>query len=566
MRRVLLYCIATTVATIICLPTQAQTTDELFRTSNQQYTLSTARSAAMGGAFTSLGADPVSMILNPAGLAMYSQSEASITPSLMFNKTSTNTTNGTYSHNTTENNTKLALTNLVTTLKFGNFVLGVGYNRVADSKSEIKYDGPFKENGSIGQLYANQLSGITDVDISAPKDNIYRAFYSFPPTIWDAITAYQSGLVNADKNYNNRYNMNGLFSAGDTQRPGTRIRNKHVLDESNISGAYNLHDKLYFGVTLGVQTGNIDQSYEYYEIADNANNGSLDQMTLRKGHSISTLGFNMKVGVTARPAPWVRIGVAYHSPTWNTYDENSYSNMTTFLFNVERAGYADSPQLVSDYNARTPSRLNAGVSFTIAKRIIVSADYERVWYGNMKYNTTLNEYGMRLQNNSNIIENLPNTGDYTNPLNRNIALNTQIEENYKAANNFRLGVEAHVWNGIFLRAGVNYQGSPYNDNILSINSADALKDFGVTSTKDLRKYGEQIAYSGGIGYRRAKWGIDITYLHHQSHMLPSKSYYYNSLDNLGNKNTIQSELTSLVKNELGQLMMTFSFRFGQLGY
>ena len=140
MRKVFFYGIAT-IITLVSLPSQAQTTDELFRTSNQQYTISTARSAAMGGAFTSLGADPVSMIQNPAGLAMYSRSEASITPSLLLNETNANTTNGTNSVNMEGSNLKLAISNLSTALKFGDFVLGIGYTRLADNQNTIQYNG-----------------------------------------------------------------------------------------------------------------------------------------------------------------------------------------------------------------------------------------------------------------------------------------------------------------------------------------------------------------------------------------------------------------------------------------
>ena len=45
-------------------------TAELFSLSQQSFNFGTARSMAMGGAFTLLGADPASMVIHPAGLGM----------------------------------------------------------------------------------------------------------------------------------------------------------------------------------------------------------------------------------------------------------------------------------------------------------------------------------------------------------------------------------------------------------------------------------------------------------------------------------------------------------------
>ncbi|MFI3295632.1 MAG: transporter, partial [Rikenellaceae bacterium] len=53
----------------------AQTTAELYNFSNQNQLGKTARVSAMAGAYTSLGADLSSLLINPAGLAMFTNSE-----------------------------------------------------------------------------------------------------------------------------------------------------------------------------------------------------------------------------------------------------------------------------------------------------------------------------------------------------------------------------------------------------------------------------------------------------------------------------------------------------------
>ena len=51
---------------------------DLLELSQTQFNFGTARSMAMAGAFTSLGADLSSMSINPAGLGMYRHSDLSI--------------------------------------------------------------------------------------------------------------------------------------------------------------------------------------------------------------------------------------------------------------------------------------------------------------------------------------------------------------------------------------------------------------------------------------------------------------------------------------------------------
>ena len=57
---------------------------DLYNLSFTSHNYGTARSMAMGNAFTALGADMVSATLNPAGIGMYIESDVSITPIMQF--------------------------------------------------------------------------------------------------------------------------------------------------------------------------------------------------------------------------------------------------------------------------------------------------------------------------------------------------------------------------------------------------------------------------------------------------------------------------------------------------
>ena len=62
---------------------------DLYEMSFTSRNYGTARSMAMGNAFTALGADMVSASMNPAGIGMYVSSDVSISPIMQFTKSPT---------------------------------------------------------------------------------------------------------------------------------------------------------------------------------------------------------------------------------------------------------------------------------------------------------------------------------------------------------------------------------------------------------------------------------------------------------------------------------------------
>ena len=108
----------------------------------------TARSAAMAGAMTSLGADASSMSINPAGLGMYRTNEVTITPMLSFSRSTTNA-NGFEGNGTN----RFAIGNFGMVAKLRESSTGVtavnmgfAYNRTAD----FNYRYSFSNAGAVG--------------------------------------------------------------------------------------------------------------------------------------------------------------------------------------------------------------------------------------------------------------------------------------------------------------------------------------------------------------------------------------------------------------------------------
>lgn len=481
--------------------TRAQTTGELLRISETNLGISTARSAAMGGAFTSLGADLASMSINPAGLAMYKTGEISISPSWRGSGTKTGYTG---MEGSSDRSNKLTINSFGAAYVINDVTIALGYNRLADFYSNSTSYGS-NQDISITDMYAEQLYGVNSENIGIPKNDIYRAFYDYPPTMWGSILGYQTGAVGLWNGTNNVYSS--LLNQGDLVLPMLIRQTRGAVDEFTLSGAYNYKGILYLGATLGIQSITYAKYDTYIEDGLPGNSGGFGFMESNRNLRMTGAGFNVKVGATVRPVDWFRFGVSYHSPTWTSmHEEYDESMIAAESSDINKPYFSDTPLYVNDYNTHGPSRLLAGLSFTIANRVLISADYQRTWYKSMGFTQNFNEYSYRpeitatfVDNYDALFENMNSRGD--------IDLNPIIKQNYRTTNTFSAGIEGQIFKGGFLRLGYIYQDSPYSD-------------------PELRSYGTLNQFSAGFGYRTGKFSVDLAYINSKTKQIPYKYYYY----------------------------------------
>lgn len=490
-----------------------QSPEELLRFSRTDYSLTTARSAAMGGAFTSLGADPISMSLNPAGLGMYTRNEVTVTGALRI--TDSKSQYGVQGATTKENYTKPVLNNFsfVYAGQNSNWRVGFGMNRLADFSGKYRVTGDYGV-ASMAYVLRDQLQGVPSGNLESKRN----PFLNYAPMAWNSILGYTTWLLNPyepNDPKNVDYGVSPSIMPGDELAPQLTTTTNGAVDEFTISTAYNLNGILYFGATVGMQNLFYRQTTQYEEFADlGYNYGSLDSFRLGEDLALDGFGFNIKLGVTVRPVDWLRIGVAYHSPTWIAMRERSFREMDTWFTpasnTMNQSDYT--ADFAQNYSNQTPSRLMAGLSFTIAKRVIISADYEAAWYNGMRYSTGMNWSSWRSPVAPTDIDNNPNVVNYTNSRNQ-IDVNGLIADSYRQTNTFRLGIEAQPINGLFFRAGYVYSDSPYA----------AVKSDYVSGAK-LSDYGALTQWSGGLGYRGRSWGVDLAYINSSRKDLPSMFY------------------------------------------
>ncbi|MDP4266915.1 MAG: outer membrane protein transport protein [Bacteroidota bacterium] len=478
-------------ALISILKLNAQNSGDALRYSNTTIG-GTARSMSMGGAFGALGGDFSSLSINPAGLGVYKTSEFTFTPSIFSGKTSS-TYNGTnmedIKYNLNLSNAGMVLTykNNSSNPDWISFSLGLGYNRTNNFNNQSYIEGRNFNNSLLDYYtaYANKKD---------PKnlDSFYEGL------AYDANLIYEKDTIN--HNYTNDMKHNNIY--GELQRKS--ITTGGSTGEFVLSMGANYKDKFYIGGTIGITTLNYTEQSEYQEIDMHDSIPFFRSLKLNEDLTTTGEGFNLKFGIIYRITDWVRIGAAFHSPTFYTMTDE-YSKTMTSTF--DSAGYnssVNSPSGKFDYEFTTPMRAIGSIGFVIAKRALLSADYEFVDYADARFRSD--------NDNSSLMD-----------------VNTVIQQTYKATSNIKLGGEYKL-DPVSFRAGFAYYGNPYKSGM----GPDA-------SRKN---------YTLGIGFREDNYFIDFSYV-----LTKYNENYYLYDPTVINVNPVKNEITT------NNFLLTLGFKF-----
>ena len=503
------------------------TVTDMMQLSQQQYIFSSARSAAMSGAFTSLGADISSMSINPAGLGMYRSTEFTLSPAVLSSKM--NSSYGAPYQQGDINRTRFSLNNVGFTLNLyqgsgaiTSATFGFSYNRLADfnSQSRIGFGG---ESFSISDVFAQQMRGINYSQLqsdSYPYDN-----YDIYPNEWGGVLAYQTYLIDTLAGSNNLYGS-GVLGDGVTVNPYLRSIRQGRIGEYDISGGINIKNKLYLGLTIGIQDIYYQERLEYDESYNN-NPLDLNYMLYDQSLIMSGTGVNFKFGAIYRPIPALRIGLAVHTPTFvsvtRTYNASMNTNLQEATGAVNISAYTN--DLVFDYNFNTPTRLLTGISYTFGTTAIISADYERAWYN-----------GMRLRKADASLRDL---------------FKQDAKNLFRATNNVRIGLEIKPTQRFALRAGYGYYDTGVNKTLekegIMFNGPVALDSYNI---------------SGGLGYRfTPSVSLDFAYVYMRTNYSNYDLFYYDGPDNAGNSIVLGQPYSITTKQDRHVMTMTLGLRF-----
>ena len=449
-----------------------------------------ARFASMGGAFGALGGNFSALSTNPASIGIYRSNEFSFTPALTIGQTEVKPGDAITRQSDPLWNFNLGNFGMVAAWDISKsesanewkmVQFGIGLNRLTDFWNRSGY---------------TRYAQWTYLDVLTHEANITGNLNDD----WFRGLAFDAGLIKFDTTpgmefpYWNELAYNP--TKGLMQRQVTKTTG--AINEFVMSFGANYGDIIYLGATLGMPSVNFSQD-QYLRETDEAGAHfpRFREWSIRENLKISGRGINLKLGVIARPTDFMRVGLAFHTPTRYSLKEE----FSTTIQNAESTGRYRSPVSAYDYSIRTPMRVIGSLGFVFNRVALLGIEYEMVNYQKMRINDEHYSYD--------------NDNEF-------------IEETYRMGGTFKLGAEYRL-DVVSLRAGYNYTFTPYADNMYRKFSGHSL--------------------SAGLGFTLGSTTIDLAYVNalRRSNMSPYP----------GMPNDFFNRYTS----NQHQMLVTFGWRF-----
>ena len=493
----------------------------------------TARFMGMAGAFGALGGDLSSISQNPAGIGVYRSSDIGFTLDLDLQSSNSQAQGFKYDMNQTKfllNNLGAVLTMRLPSTTFPNFNFGFTYNKGA-SFNRV-YGGNINtlrnsmSNYIAGIANANQL---TEGDVASGNDyDPYNPGYNDYASPWITILGYDSYLISPDMNPSTGVtNWYGLWDDNSMTGQNTSGSGSFLMQEwggtndFNIVFGGNISNVLYWGMNFDIVNINYRLSALWGESLDNAlvpaENNSFVRTTadwnLSNIYSVSGTGFNYQLGFILKPVQALRLGFAFHTPTWYNLNEE-FGASVDYLYGGSESGYAtvNNGYLgYNSYNLRTPWKIIASAAGVIGNNLILSFDYEWANYGKMHFseptyydNGWFDYYPYSLQNTGPV-----SYSGFLNPNDPYAYENLDISTYYKSTNTFRAGVEFKPTSSFSIRAGYANVSSPVR------KEASGNQEIIYTSgTQPSYRFDNSTNYiSFGLGYRYKHVYVDLAYVY-----------------------------------------------------
>ena len=243
---------------------------DLYNLSFTAHNYGTARSMAMGNAFTALGSDLSSASLNPAGIGMYTTNNFNMGFMMQFSKTKTPASDQFYNgvprrqQEFTDHTERFGIASIGGVANVYNgtgaltsFNFGFVYNRIADfNYNTMSASVGNPANSSMANLFAT----LGNIDGLQTSSNGAMDFGN-DPYYWGAVLAYKNGLTNKD---DQGWFIDRIAPYAEIDQY-TAIQSRGSIGEYAITAGMNFSDIFYLGATLGIQSVNYRRTIFYGE-------------------------------------------------------------------------------------------------------------------------------------------------------------------------------------------------------------------------------------------------------------------------------------------------------------
>ena len=391
------------------LSSHAQTAYDALLFSENEYE-GTARTMAMGNAFTALGGDLGAVTINPAGSAVAKYSQFTLTPALTI---STATSQGVspftdgylpyFERTMKSSRTRFGMPNFGLSINWDtnrtsglkNMSFGFIINRTATYDQDIYASGTNSTTSFMGSLaYDATVNGYLGSDLNAENA------YNYMP--WLPVVGYQSGMISTFGGYDDQFvgASEIIYDNGDValggplqQSYGRQVTGGRYEYIFNIGA--NISDFVYLGANLGMTSLNYDYNEYFREVAvdpadfeivfDSGDAIDFKEMVYKYAYAATGNGYFAKFGAIVTPGHGLRIGAAIQTPVLNNITEYWQQAGETEYTDTQYNASAASPEGRGSYTMVSPFRANFGLAYTFGKAGVFSVDYEFCDYGQMKY-------------------------------------------------------------------------------------------------------------------------------------------------------------------------------------
>lgn len=412
--------ITTIIAVLILTPLFSQSSDDAAQFS-QTYYQGTAKGLGMGNALGAVGGDMTSVSINPAGMGVFRSNELTMTLGFLNNHHSSNY----YGNSTDANRMRLSIPNLgyVWTRQKSNFrplrytQFGIIFNRLNDFNANTYAKG-INTSSSLIDNYLNRIDGYSEQDLQNDFPNdIYPAWETYLIDIYeDELGPYYSSPVP----------QGGIWQSQEKAFKGRS-------EEWDLAWSANYSDRFFIGASLGIQHVKRTGQRIFSESMPNNTEISTDFNSWSFTEDLSSTGWgiNGKLGFIWHTSPWLRLGAAFHMPSFYDFNE-SWQTETESQINWTTRKYI-SPESHYEYQFIQPLKWVGSMAFVIGQSGIISFDAEYTNYGAARFKAKDYDYS---------------------------SVNTDIKDRFRRTFNIRMGSEWRLQNS-YLRFGAGYYGSPF---------------------------------------------------------------------------------------------------------
>lgn len=550
----------------------------------------TARFMSMGGAFGALGGDLSSLSQNPAGIGVYRSNDIGFTLDLDCQSSTSKAQGSSYSVDQTRfllNNIGAVFTLRLPSYTVPNLNVGFTYNKGASFNRQYAGNIP-----TLNTSLSNYIAGVSNSEELTVHDvaTLYNnnGSISFDPynpndggiaAPWISILGYDSFLVShSGEGVDTRWY--GQWGSGTSGSGMFRVQEKGSLDDYNIAIGGNIANVVYWGMNFDIVNFNYSLTSMWGESLSNAyvpdienNVSKMDaDWHLNNYYNITGSGFNYQLGLILKPIQELRLGFAFHTPTWFNLTE-TFGGEVNYNYGNGNSGNAMTNNGKYGYNDmcfRTPWKLIGSIAGVIGSNFILSFDYEWTPYEKMKFSEP-GSYGIGNSwgdddywgwddwgwDSASASSKVPVTKAAAKPLGFGqndpyYYTNSDIATYFKSTSTFRIGAEYRVTPAFSLRAGFSHVSSPVKENVRDdkevIYTSGTLPNYRVDN--------ETNYITCGLGYKFKQFYVDMAYVYKNM----KSTYHAFTPDVDYNLQTYPSPQANLSLNN-SQIVLTAGLRF-----